>query len=49
MRACNHPVQDDPTKFCVYRYRARREAGDAREGAPARAAARDEAARIASR
>ncbi|PAJ78619.1 hypothetical protein CJO71_22675 [Burkholderia ubonensis] len=26
MRACNHPVQGVPTKFCAYRYRARREA-----------------------
>ena len=31
VRACNHPVQDDPTKFCAYRYRAPREAGEARE------------------
>ncbi|AZQ54700.1 hypothetical protein D5R55_27785 [Burkholderia cenocepacia] len=31
MRACNHRVRDDPTKFCAYRYRMRREANDVRD------------------
>ncbi|EPZ87835.1 hypothetical protein BURCENBC7_AP3705 [Burkholderia cenocepacia BC7] len=48
MRACNHPVQDDPTKFCAYRYRMRREASDARERSAVRRASGEVRACIAS-
>ncbi|KAB0642519.1 hypothetical protein F7R21_11550 [Burkholderia latens] len=34
MRACNHPAPGVPTKFCAYRYRARREAQRACFGVP---------------